>query len=252
MSELSNLIFKGKKHYITSTFGTRNIISTSAGSSSSIHQGTDYGTNSMKLPQYAVENGYVFAAAKSNTDGAYYIWVIYPRIKLAMLHYHLDSISVSAGKKVIKGTLLGYTGKTGKATGIHLHLGAKNLSGLSDSRINTMTWDSLRSIPYTDPESIKYSSSDKETKINNKVKGDFLPSKGYFSKGDVSSNIGRIASFMRKVFPTYTDKKALGNTFGPYLFAAVTEFQKRTGLKADGMIGQKTIDKLKDFGFSEK
>lgn len=45
-----------------------------------------------------------------------------------MLHYHLDSIKVTNGQQVSKGTLIGYTGKTGKATGIHLHLGVKDLT----------------------------------------------------------------------------------------------------------------------------
>lgn len=77
----------------------------------------------------------------------------------------------------------------------------------------------------------------------------FLPSRGYFKKGDVSPNVGKIASFMRKNFPAYTDKKALGNTYGPYLIAAVTEFQKRTGLVDDGKFGPLTLKELKKYGF---
>ncbi len=45
-----------------------------------------------------------------------------------MLHYHLDSISVNPGQRVNKNTVLGYTGQTGLATGVHLHLGIKPLS----------------------------------------------------------------------------------------------------------------------------
>lgn len=46
-----------------------------------------------------------------------------------MLHYHLDVINVKKGQSVNKNTVLGYTGQTGLATGIHLHLGIKPLSG---------------------------------------------------------------------------------------------------------------------------
>lgn len=79
----------------------------------------------------------------------------------------------------------------------------------------------------------------------------FFPSKGYFAKGDEYPNVGKIASFMRRVFPSYTSEKALGNTYGPYLIAAIKEFQKRTGLEPDGMTGPLTLAKLKEFGFKE-
>lgn len=79
----------------------------------------------------------------------------------------------------------------------------------------------------------------------------FLPARGYFMKGDVSPNVGKIAEFMRRVFPSYTDKKALGNTYGPYLIASITEFQRRTGLEPDGYFGPLTLAKLESFGFKK-
>lgn len=155
MSKISNLIFNNANHYITSPYGNRGSIKTSAGTTSTFHYGTDYGTNSKKLPQYAIEDGYVFAAAKAS-DGAKYVWVIYPRIKKAFLHYHLDSIAVKKGQAIKKGTLLGKTGKTGKATGIHLHLGIRDLAKLTSTQINKMTWNLLRSCSYIDPEKLSY------------------------------------------------------------------------------------------------
>lgn len=79
----------------------------------------------------------------------------------------------------------------------------------------------------------------------------FFPSRGYFAKGDVSPNVGKIATFMRKMFPSYTSEKALGNTYGDYLIKAVKEFQKRTGLKVDGYFGEKTLKKLESYGFKK-
>ncbi len=127
MSKVTNIIFNEKDHYITSKYGNRSVISTAAGSTSSFHSGTDYGTNGKKLAQYAIESGTVLSCGKAN-DGANYVWVKYPRINKKLLHYHLDSIKVKSGQSVQKGTLLGYTGKTGKATGVHLHLGVKDLT----------------------------------------------------------------------------------------------------------------------------
>lgn len=78
---------------------------------------------------------------------------------------------------------------------------------------------------------------------------DFFPPKGYFSEGDSSPNVGKIASFMRRCFPAYTSEKALGNYYGPYIKASIKEFQRRTGLEADGNVGPITLAKLKQYGF---
>lgn len=240
---ISNIIFGGAKHYITSTYGKRDIITTSGGTTSTFHYGVDFGTYNKKIPQYAIEDGKVFAAQKAN-DGALYVWVIYPRVKYAFLHYHLDKISVKAGQKVSKGTQLGKTGKTGKATGVHLHLGVRDLSGLSDYEIDNMTWARLNRSPYVNPEKIKYSIG-----TNTKTPDSFFPSRGYFIRGDVSPNVGKIASFMRRCFPKYTPESALGNTYGKHLEKAVTDFQIASNIKADGAFGKTTLAELKKYGF---
>lgn len=128
MSKVSDLIFHNANHYITSTFGPRETISTAAGNTSTFHNGTDYGTNGKKLTQYAIEDGEVLSCGTA-ADGAKYVWVSYPRLGVKMLHWHLDTIKVKKGQKVTADTALGTTGKTGKATGVHLHLGIKKLSG---------------------------------------------------------------------------------------------------------------------------
>lgn len=171
MSVISNLIFNNAKHYVTSKFGPRASINTSAGTTNSFHNGTDYGTDGKKIAQYAIEDGYVFAAQKAS-DGALYVWVIYPRIKKAFLHYHLDSYAVKAGQSVKKGTKLGNTGKTGKSTGVHLHLGVRDLSKLTVAQINSMTWNNLQKCSYIDPEKISYTAPSTKpafTKFNAKV-----------------------------------------------------------------------------------
>lgn len=160
MSAITNLIFKGAKHKVTSKYGQRGAMKATNGKTiaAHFHKGTDYAssTSTKKLPQYAIEEGYVFAAQKSAKDGANYVWVIYPRIKMAMLHYHLDSYSCKAGQKVVKGTKLGITGATGNVTGVHLHLGIRDLSKCTTAQINKMTWAILNDCPYVDPEKVSY------------------------------------------------------------------------------------------------
>lgn len=77
----------------------------------------------------------------------------------------------------------------------------------------------------------------------------FLPAKGYWTKGDNDTRIAEEASFLRKTFPAYTPASALGSYYGNNLFNAVKEFQRRTGLVADGSTGPKTYAMLKKYGF---
>lgn len=78
----------------------------------------------------------------------------------------------------------------------------------------------------------------------------FLPAKGYWKRGDQDQRIAILAEFLRTAFPAYTSKKALGNIFGPYIEQSVREFQRRTGLKVDGIVGKDTYTKLKQYGFT--
>ena len=54
---------------------------------------------------------------------------------------------------------------------------------------------------------------------------------------------------MRNKFPAYTKPAALGNYFGPNLQSSIREFQRRTGLQADGNVGPITFAKLRSYGF---
>ncbi len=51
-------IFKGANVYITSEFGNRTY-TYNGQKISDYHYGIDYGTNSLKLPQYAIEKGII-------------------------------------------------------------------------------------------------------------------------------------------------------------------------------------------------
>lgn len=94
-----------------------------------------------------------------------------------------------------------------------------------------------------------YSVYDKNGKQVYTVVAEFLPSRGYFRFGDVSSNVRKIAVFMRKTFPSYTSEKAISNVYNNYLIKAIKEFQRRTGLDPDGKVGALTLKELKKYGF---
>ena len=224
---------------MSSPYGRRKVLNTSKGSTSPFHNGVDYATYSVKLPQYAIEDGEVISCGKDTKNAnALFVWVKYPRLGIKLMHYHLDSIKVKAGQKVDKNTVIGNTGMTGRATGIHLHLGLKKLSG--GDFIDPEAWFKNN---YKKPET-KKTTTTSTTKTES-----FLPARGYFKKGDISPNVGKIASFMRKMYPSYTSEKALGNTYGDNLIKAVKEFQKRSGLETDGYFGKLTLAELEKCGF---
>lgn len=231
MSKITNLIFKNEKHYITSSYGYRKIINTKSGATSSFHNGTDYGTMSKKLAQYSIESGEILSCGTDKSSGKF-VWIKYPRINVKMLHYHLSSVNCKKGNKVSKGALLGYTGKSGKATGIHLHLSIVDLT----------------TGKYVDPE--KYVYNDEVIITNN------VDDRNYYKRGDKGEYIRKLCDFFANNYWGYFCKnkkeahKVLdGDLFGPYLEKWVKEFQKRTKLEPDGMIGPLTKDKLRQYGF---
>lgn len=158
--KLASKIFNRNDWYVTSPFGTRTPIQTKNGITTSFHNGCDYGTNREKWEQYALENGKVLSCGVA-VDGAKYIWINYPRINKKILHYHLDSICVKTGQDVYDGLLLGYTGSTGMATGIHLHLGMKSSDG--------ETYEDPHSYDYQ-PNNIQEMVDNSESKESNEVK----------------------------------------------------------------------------------
>lgn len=127
---------KPNEYYITSPFGRR--VHPVTGKVT-YHNGVDYGTHGNKWAQYALEDG-VIDNVFVDQYGAKDIWVSYPRLGYKCLHGHLDSFNVKKGQKVDHNTILGYTGMTGLATGVHLHLGVKYIGGSE----------------WIDPESINY------------------------------------------------------------------------------------------------
>lgn len=124
---------------------------------------------------------------------------------------------------------------------------------------NNLTWHSMytaTTCPGNYLRSKMQYIADEANKINNTsesvnkpVTNSFLPARGYFKRGDNNANVGKIASFMRKTFPSYTSTKALGNIYGTNLISAIKEFQRRTGLTADGFTGPITLAKLCKYGF---
>lgn len=283
MSKISDLIFHNENHYITSPFGKRSAIKTDGGVTSTFHSGTDYGTHGKKLAQYAIEEGYVFDAGKAS-DGALYVWVIYPRIKKAFLHYHLNAISVKGGQAVNNNTKLGTTGKTGKATGIHLHLGIRDLNVLSATKIERMTRDALCMCDYVDPEKVSYTAPvmftgyvnvDANSSLNVRSGAGITKTKvGSLKRGEAVTVIGQSGSWYQinygngtayvsktyisktkpaTYFPKYTGKsvsiddalKAVTGNYGFSFRAKIASANKMSGYRGTASQNNKMLKLLK-------
>ncbi len=173
------------------------------------------------------------------------------------------------GDVIKKGDIIAYEGTDG-ASANHLHLVCGKGHSNNWVKNSKGSWvikgDSLppEEVMYIDPKftkivdnkNLKFKEVPKEEPKEDKTEA-FFPKKGYFSLGDNHKNIGKIAEFMYKTFPSYTNKKALGNYYGPYLQSSIKEFQKRAkaekkyDAEIDGNVGPKTLKALKKYGFKE-
>ncbi len=103
-------------HYM-SPFGNRNAPTAGA---SSYHQGVDLSAPA-GTPIYASRGGQVTTATYGSAAG-YYVKINHFD-DYSSIYMHMTNYVVSAGQNVSQGQLIGYVGKTGVATGNHLHFG---------------------------------------------------------------------------------------------------------------------------------
>ena len=163
-----------------------------------------------------------------------------------VLVYQKGHMGIYAGKGVVvESTAAKYNGKQGKIYKTYFKGSGKGCDG------KRTTWTKWFKSPYLTYNVIPTQSEIPTQPTNNTQNktNKFFTSKGYFSYGDKHENIGKVSKFLYKTFPAYTKKEALGNYYGKNIKASITEFQKRTGLEADGCIGPKTLAQLVKYGF---
>lgn len=103
----------------TSFFGDRRVYAyTGGGSSTSLHYGIDYGIPTGSEVTACGQGRVVMAENRISTGWSI---VIEHLPGVYSLYYHMDSLTVEKGDMVKQGTLIGYSGATGLATGPHLH-----------------------------------------------------------------------------------------------------------------------------------
>ena len=155
------------------------------------------------------------------------------------------------GDTIKKGEIICLEGTDG-ATGNHLHICCGR--GSSNGWVENSKGKYVMKGDNKPPEQVMY----RYTKFTKKVMDngglkwvstdtdtcqDFLPTRGYFTKGDSGKNVEKIDEWFAS--------KVKGDFYGDYSVAIVKEFQRQNGLEADGNIGKKTLAKMIEQGFEE-
>lgn len=102
-------------YYVSSYYGYRKNPNTGA---EELHRGVDI-TVPTGTTVYAAHDGTVTTAAYDSHYGNY---VVLEKDGYTTKYAHMDTLSVSAGQEITKGTVIGTTGNTGSSTGSHLHI----------------------------------------------------------------------------------------------------------------------------------
>lgn len=134
--------------------------------------------------------------------------------------------------------------------------------GVVRTKLSQRKWTSWGKCPYITYEAEKKPTTTekpatKPAASSQSTANSFLPARGYFKQGDKGENVRKINDFFYNVFPSYAktlkrNKENLkGDLFGVNSVAWTKEFQKRTGLEADGYIGKLTLAEMKKHGFKE-
>jgi len=121
-------------HVVTSSMGNR-----SFALSPGMHMGVDIGTGVGEKLQ-AFNDGVVEGAGYDGGYGNYVSWID-NKTGLGNFYGHMNQPArVKPGQKVSKGTVLGYTGNTGRSSGPHLHWEvAKNPADTGRSKSNVLS-----------------------------------------------------------------------------------------------------------------
>jgi murein DD-endopeptidase MepM/ murein hydrolase activator NlpD len=84
------------------------------------HKGTDYAVP-IGTPIRVVASGRVVAAGDSGGASGVFVKVSHSGGQESQ-YLHLSEVAVTAGDRVLPGTIIGQSGNTGRSTGPHLHL----------------------------------------------------------------------------------------------------------------------------------
>ncbi len=135
--------------FITQYFGNTSF-ARAGGYSGKGHNGIDFRA-AAGTPLFAAERGHVRATGDTDTAcrrASYGRWILidHPN-NLTTLYAHLSLIKVRPGESVNRGELIGYAGRTGYATGPHLHLSVFARQAVNVGKLVSRTCGRVMTLP---------------------------------------------------------------------------------------------------------
>lgn len=220
---------------VTSNYGPRRALIPGM---STYHRGVDIARGSTKI--VSPTDGIVVASAYAVGRGNYV--QIDHGDGVRTLHQHLAARHVAKGVRVTAGQSIGIMGRTGLVTGVHLHTEVT----VNGAIVNPSTWYAARGV--------RLATDDHGTLPTSPASS----SSSVLSIGSTGGRVGRLQSGLRKTFPAYRRAIPLknqrlivvDNSFGPETDAWVREFQRRTGITIDGIVGPQTVRELAKYGIT--
>ena len=161
-----------------------------------------------------------------------YVYVKHPNGMFTRYAHLKIGIPVKVGQEVDENTIVGIMGNSGNSYGRHLHFEVATAYS-SSKRINPTKYLTMPVYTYE---------NENEPQFYNGT----IPKlkKGIFGwrKGDKNINVGYIQEFLNWYLEC---KLEIDNSFGPATQSQVLLFQKKEGLKTDGVFGPACINKMK-------
>lgn len=207
------------------------------------HKGVDIGWSSVEKNNeihanckgivYEIQDNQVNnTKSKGKKTWGNYVYIKHPNGMFTRYAHLKVGIPVKVGQEVDENTIVGIMGNSGNSYGRHLHFEVATAYS-SSKRINPTKY--LGMPVYT------YENKDDPQLYDGKIP---KLKKGIFGwrKGDKDINVGYIQEFLN----WYLDcKLKIDNSFGPATQSQVLIFQKKEGLKTDGVFGPACINKMK-------
>ena len=183
------------------------------------HSGVDFPVRRGTLIR-ASGSGRVTGRAWQNDRAGYSTIVQYDNGP-AVLYAHQDDLTKvpPVGSRVAEGTVIGACGNTGNSSGPHVHMEIMTGAGAH-------TYEGIW----------KHFTSKRVVSASPATK----PSRRVLRRGMAGEDVKTVQIRLKNVYPLYAGNLVVDSDFGPAVEAAVKEFQYRSGLVADGIVGART------------
>lgn len=230
---VKNKVLLNNVHYLTSDYKTRN--------DRKNHNGMDLiGKNYASDYIVAITNGRVKSTGYNNTMGCY-VYIDHGQITSHYFHMKENSIRVKTGESVKAGQIIGYMGKTGRSTGVHLHFGVQKKEYI-DPKPYLVNEGIFKKEKIKDLQSILNNTFDEKLVIDgiigNKTKASIK--KHLLKEGNKNNYV----KFVQKELYLRGYNLSVDGIFGQKTYSVIKEFQRVSNLKVDGIVGINTVTKL--------